>query len=156
MPEKCRLFVAAAAGAAGALALASLLRRRRRKRIEIVSTKAACPPAGHYAQATVYGDRLYVSGLLPVTAEAERLEGAPFEAQAALVLRNLGAVLEAAGADASRLISTRVYIADIDNWPAFNKMYAEFCGDHRPARAVVPVPHLHYGLALEVEAIAAL
>ena len=50
----------------------------------------------------------------------------------------------------------RVYIADIDNWPAFNAMYARFCEDHKPARAVVPVPHLHYGLALEIEATAAL
>ncbi|KAH8097953.1 endoribonuclease L-PSP [Aureococcus anophagefferens] len=99
-----------AAGLAAGGVLVALLFARKKRRIETLFTDEACPPAGHYSQATIYDDTLYV----------------------------------------------RVYIADIDNWPAFNAMYARFCEDHKPARAVVPVPHLHYGLALEIEATAAL
>ena len=65
-------------------------------------------------------------------------------------------MLEAAGTDVSRMVSCRVYITDVGNWPEFNKMYADMMGPHRPARAVVPVPELHYGFLLELEAIAAL
>jgi enamine deaminase RidA (YjgF/YER057c/UK114 family) len=54
------------------------------------------------------------------------------------------------------MVSCRVYITDIDNWPTFNKMYSSMMGAHRPARAVVPVPCLHYGFLLEMEAIVAL
>jgi enamine deaminase RidA (YjgF/YER057c/UK114 family) len=47
-----------------------------------------------------------------------------------------------------------VYVADIDNWPAFNQIYADWAGTSRPARAVVPVPELHYGFQIEMEAMA--
>jgi enamine deaminase RidA (YjgF/YER057c/UK114 family) len=53
-----------------------------------------------------------------------------------------------------RLLQVRVYLTDIDQWGAFNTLYAEWAGAHRPARAVVPVPALHFGLMIEVEAVA--
>lgn len=70
-------------------------------------------------------------------------------------LANVKAVLDAAGTDITRLVQVRVYIVDIALWPEFNEIYAQWCGDARPARAVVPVPHLHYGCAVEIEAVAA-
>ncbi|EGB06703.1 hypothetical protein AURANDRAFT_28780 [Aureococcus anophagefferens] len=145
-----------AAGLAAGGVLVALLFARKKRRIETLFTDEACPPAGHYSQATIYDDTLYVSGLLPVMPDGTKLAGKSFEVQATAALQNLRAVLEAAGASPKQLVSVRVYIADIDNWPAFNAMYARFCEDHKPARAVVPVPHLHYGLALEIEATAAL
>ena len=58
------------------------------------------------------------------------------------------------GDRSGRLVQVRVYLTDIDDWPAFNTLYANWAGDARPARAVVPVPMLHHGFRLEIEAVA--
>ncbi len=62
--------------------------------------------------------------------------------------------LKAAGSAIEQLVQVRVYVTDIESWPAFNALYAEWAGAARPARAVVPVPKLHYGFKIEVEAVA--
>jgi len=147
--------LALAAGAAAGGALFGWLLQRRRRRPRLIATKAASPPAGHYSQAVAHAGVVYVSGLLPVTPSGARLVDAPFAEQARQVLASLRAVLAAAGSDVSRLTSVRVYVDDVGNWPEFNALYAEALGGHRPARAVVPVPGLHYGLKLELEATAA-
>jgi reactive intermediate/imine deaminase len=111
-------------------------------------------PAGHYSHAAIAGGMVYVSGLLPATSEGKLLSAEPFEQQAGQVLRNLDAVLASAGSKREQLVQVRVYIADVEHWGAFNRLYADWIGTHRPARCVVPVPALHYGVALEVEAVA--
>ena len=120
-----------------------------------IVTTAASPAAGHYSQAMVNGGEVFISGLLPVTPSGTKLSDAPFAAQANQVLDNLEAVLAAAGSNLSQLLQVRVYITSIDNWAEFNALYAQRLGGHKPARAVVPVPCLHYGFLLEVEAMAA-
>jgi reactive intermediate/imine deaminase len=112
-------------------------------------------PVGHYSQAVQVNGFVFVSGLLPVTAAGEKLTATPFAAQVQQVFANMDGVLVAAGTDKTKLVQVRVYLTDIANWPAFNTLYAAWLGNHRPARCVVPVPELHYGLALEVEAVAA-
>jgi enamine deaminase RidA (YjgF/YER057c/UK114 family) len=82
------------------------------------------------------------------------LHDAPFELQAQQVLANVAAALQGAGSSIGQLLQVRVYITDMAQWPAFNAIYAQWAGTARPARAVVPVPTLHYGCALEVEATA--
>ena len=62
------------------------------------------------------------------------------------------AALEGVGSSIAQLVQVRVYIADVEHWASFNQIYARWAGEARPARAVVPVPHLHYGLKVEVEA----
>ncbi len=111
-------------------------------------------PGGHYSHAVSGGGFVFVAGQLPVTPSGERLNTAPFDAQARQVLANVRSALEAAGSGVDRLVQVRVYVADIADWPAFNAIYAEWAGAARPARAVVPVPHLHYGFRIEVEAVA--
>jgi reactive intermediate/imine deaminase len=111
-------------------------------------------PAGHYSHAAVGAGLVFVAGQLPVTPGGQALGGEPFEAQARQVLANLRSALEAAGSSVSRLVQVRVYLTDIGHWGAFNTIYAEWAGAHRPARAVVPVPALHHGLLIEVEAVA--
>jgi 2-iminobutanoate/2-iminopropanoate deaminase len=64
--------------------------------------------------------------------------------------------LQAAGATTADLVQVRVYVTDIAHWPEFDAVYAQWIGAHRPARAVVPVPALHFGFLVEVEAVAAL
>jgi enamine deaminase RidA (YjgF/YER057c/UK114 family) len=91
---------------------------------------------------------------LPITPDGRKLNDAPFEAQAAQTLANVAAALDAAGSGVSRLVQVRVYLVDIDEWPAFNALYADWSGLARPARAVVPVPRLHFGFKIEIEAVA--
>lgn len=64
--------------------------------------------------------------------------------------------IDATGASVATLVQVRVYVTDIAHWPAFNALYAQGAGRHRPARTVVPVAQLHFGLLVEVECVAAL
>ncbi|MBC3349678.1 MULTISPECIES: RidA family protein [Pseudomonas] len=122
--------------------------------IGFIHTTHAAAPGGHYAQALSYQGVLYVSGQLPVRADGSHSVDQPFEVQAAIALENLLAILDAAGRGPSDLVKVTVYVAGIEHWPAFDRIYARYLGEHRPARAVVPVPALHHGYLIEVEALA--
>lgn len=122
---------------------------------EPVLTCDAPAPGGHYAQAVVYGGLVHVSGQLPVVAGQPHDPAAPFETQVRRALANLLAILAAAGAAPDRLLKVTAYIVGADNWPAFNAIYAEVLGTARPARSVVPVPELHHGYLVEIDAVAA-
>ena len=124
--------------------------------MKTIATAAAPEARGHYSQAVVYGGLVYVAGQLPIVPgdPQRRLEG--FEAQARQVIANVVAIVEAAGSARERILRSTVYIADVAHWAAFNAIYAELLGAHRPARTVVPVAHLHYGYLVEMDAIAAL
>lgn len=75
--------------------------------------------------------------------------------QTELALRNVEAVLEAGGSDLSHVLQMTIYVSDMELWGAVNAKYAEVMGDHRPARAIVPVKDLHFGTKIEIQAIAA-
>ena len=111
-------------------------------------------PGGHYSHAVAANGLVFVSGQLPIAPDGRKLSEAPFEAQVRQTLDNVAAALTASGSGIGRLLQVRVYVTDIQSWPAFNKIYSEWAGDARPARAVVPVPALHYGFAIEIEAVA--
>ncbi|MCE9662589.1 RidA family protein [Halomonas sp. M5N1S17] len=123
--------------------------------IATVLTDQAPVPAGHYVQATVYGGMVYVSGQLPVRPGGTHAPEASFQDQARQALDNLLAVVRAAGSSPERLLKVTAYIAGVENWPHFNSVYADVLGDIKPARAVVPVPELHYGYLVEIDAVAA-
>ena len=120
-----------------------------------ISTPDAPKPAGHYAQAMVHGDLVYVSGQLPVRPDGTHLTQAAFPEQAAQALANLLAILRAAGCGPERVLKVTVYIAGVEHWPAFDSAFAAAFGSWHPARAVVPVPALHHGYLVEVDAVAA-
>jgi 2-iminobutanoate/2-iminopropanoate deaminase len=111
-------------------------------------------PAGHYSHAVRAGGLVFVSGLLPVTRDGRMLAGASFDDQVVQVLDNLDTILAAAGTSRAKLVQVRVYITDVENWSAFNQRYAAWIGERRPARCVVPVPVLHHGVLVEIEAVA--
>jgi len=113
------------------------------------------PPGGHYSHAVVVGALVFVSGQLPITPSGVRLNQASFCDQATQTLANVKAALEAAGSSVAHLVQVRVYITSIGQWPAFNQIYKAWAGQSVPARAVVPVLELHYGFAIEVEAVGA-
>ena len=123
--------------------------------MQTIATASAPAARGHYSQAIVHGGLVFVAGQLPIVPSdpERRVDG--LEAQARQVLQNVFAILEAAGSSRERILRATVYIAGIEHWPAFNKVYAELLGAHRPARTVVPVPELHYGYLVEVDVIAA-
>jgi len=112
------------------------------------------PPAGHYSHTCTAAGLVFVSGQLPVDANGKPMSDQPFARQAEQVLANVDACLVAAGADRSRLLQVRVYVTDMNFWPTFNQIYADWIGDVRPARVVAGVASLHFGLLLEIEAIA--
>jgi 2-iminobutanoate/2-iminopropanoate deaminase len=124
--------------------------------MELIATDRAPVARGHYSQAVVHAGLVYVAGQLPlVPADPQaRLEG--FERQAAQVLDNVEAILDASGSSLAHVLKATVYIADIAHWPRFNELYARRMGTHRPARTVVPVASLHGGFLVEMDVIAAL
>jgi len=111
-------------------------------------------PGGHYSHGTVANGFLFISGQLPITPDGRRLAEASFAEQARQALANVESVLKAAGSSIDRLVQVRVYVDSVDNWPEFNAIYAEWAGRSRPSRAIVPTGPLHYGLKVEIEAVA--
>lgn len=125
------------------------------KEIQQVNPSNMAPPGGHYSHATIVNGLVFVSGQLPIAPSGELLNQASFEAQVKQTLSNVRVALEAAGSGVTRLVQVRVYITNINNWTSFNQIYKEWAGQSLPARAVVPVPELHYGFSIEIEAIGA-
>lgn len=111
-------------------------------------------PKGHYSHAARVGDLLFLSGQLPLDETGTPRTDLDLEGQARQVFANLDEVLRAAGASRDDLAQVRVYVTDVELWPRVDAVYREWLGDHRPARCVVPVPALHWGALLEVEAVA--
>jgi len=119
-----------------------------------ILTPDAPRPAGHYSQAIVHDNIAYVSGQLPVDPRSGEKRIGTIEEQTEQALRNLFAILRAAGSDIDRVIKTTVYVSDIELWDRVNAVYARLFGEHRPARAVVPTRALHFGFQIEIEAVA--
>ena len=124
--------------------------------IQRINPDNLAPPGGHYSHAVVANGLVFISGQLPITPAGEKLNQASFEDQARQVLANVQAALQAAGSSVAQLVQVRVYVTDINQWPAFNRIYQAWAGAAPPARAVVPVPLLHHGFLIEVEAVGVL
>ena len=120
-----------------------------------ISTPDAPKPAGHYSQAVVHGGMVYVAGMLPLDPGTQKLVEGGIVPQTERTLRNVEAALEAAGSDLDRLVSVTIYVTDMSTWPQVNEVFARLLGDHRPARAVIPVLPIRHGALIEIQAIAA-
>lgn len=125
-------------------------------RVELVSTDAAPKAIGPYSQAVVAGELVFVSGQIALDPATGEMVTDSFEAQVKRALTNVGAVLQAAGSGLTRVVKVNVYLTDMDRFAAFNQIYSQYFGEHRPARAVVQVSALPRGAQVEVEAVAAL
>jgi 2-iminobutanoate/2-iminopropanoate deaminase len=119
-----------------------------------INTDSAPKPFGHYVQAMDTGGLVFVSGQLPARVGGTSLADMPFETQARQSLANLLAIVEGAGLRRDRIAKVTAYLVGVEHWSAFNAIYAEAFGEHRPARSVVPVPALHHGYLIELDAVA--
>jgi len=120
-----------------------------------VHTQDAPTPGGHYSQAVVYNGLVFVAGQLSIDPRTGEKMLGPVEEQTEQALKNVGAILKAAGSDMSRVLKMTVYVSDMGLWGRVNEVYARVLGEHRPARAVIPTGELHYGFLIEIEAVAA-
>lgn len=123
-------------------------------KMKTVSTASAPAAIGPYAQAVRYGSLLFTSGQIPLTPSGELVEGG-IEEQTRQVLMNLQAVLAAEGLTLADVIKTTVFLKDMNQFAAFNEVYASFFGDHKPARSTVEVSRLPKDVFVEIEGIAA-
>lgn len=118
-----------------------------------ISTKNAPAAIGPYSQAVVAGNMLYTSGQIPLDPETGAMVGTNVTEQAERVMRNLAAVLEAAGTGFENVVKTTCFLADIADFAAFNEVYGKYITT-APARSCVAVKDLPKGALVEVEVVA--
>ncbi|ADV45703.1 RidA family protein [Nitratifractor salsuginis] len=121
--------------------------------MEIIATDKAPQAIGPYSQAILVDGILYTSGQIALTPEGELIEGGVAE-QTRQVLSNLSAVLEAAGGSLEDVIKTTIFLADMGDFATVNEVYAEFFGEHKPARSTVAVKTLPKEVLVEIDCIA--
>ena len=121
--------------------------------MRIITTDKAPEAIGPYSQAILVGGMLYTSGQIALRPDGTMVEGGVAE-QTRQVLNNLSAVLEAAGGTLNDVIKTTIYLAEMEDFITVNRIYAEFFGDHRPARSTVAVKTLPKGALVEIDCIA--
>jgi 2-iminobutanoate/2-iminopropanoate deaminase len=120
-----------------------------------VSSDKVPKAIGPYSQAIKSSGFIFLSGQLPLELESGQVVSGSVEDQTLKVLENIAAILEAAGSDISKVVKTTVFVTDMANFQAINKIYSQFFGEHKPARSLIEVSALPKKEAmLEIEAIA--
>jgi len=123
--------------------------------MQSIQTGNAPTAAGHYSQGIVHNGVVYVAGQLPIDPMDRNKPVGSIEEQTEQTLRNVEAILVAAGSGLDQVLQMTIYVSDIELWAGVNTAYSRMMGGHKPARAVVPVKDLHYGYQIEIQAIAA-
>lgn len=118
-----------------------------------ISTDKAPAAIGPYSQGIIVNGLLFASGQIPINPATGEITGADIAAQAEQVCKNIGALLAAAGTDYTRVVKTSCFLADMDDFAAFNQVYAGYFTE-KPARSCVAVKTLPKNVLCEVEVIA--
>ena len=121
--------------------------------MEVIHTDKAPAAVGPYSQAVSTGKLLFLSGQIALNPASGKIEAQTVSEQAEQACRNIGAVLAAAGADFSAVVKTTCFLADMNDFAAFNEVYAKYFTS-KPARSCVAVKTLPKGVLCEIEAIA--
>lgn len=121
--------------------------------MEIIETKKAPAAIGPYSQAMKVNGMVYTSGQIALTPAGELIEN-DVEKQTRQVLTNLSNVLEEAGSSLNKVVKTTIFLDSMDDFLKVNEIYAEFFGEHKPARSTVAVQTLPKNVLVEIEAIA--
>lgn len=122
--------------------------------MKTISTTSAPAAIGPYAQGNIAGGPLFASGQIPLDPETGEIVGSTIEEQTAQAMKNVAAILEAAGTDFDHVVKTTCFLNDMNDFAAFNAEYAKSFGEVRPARSAVAVEKLPKGALVEVEVIA--
>ena len=120
----------------------------------IIHTDNAPKAIGPYSQAVMAGGMLFVSGQIPINPQTSELSTADISEQTKLVMDNIGAILKAAGLSYENIVKTTCLLADINDFAAMNKVYAEYFPTNPPARSAFAVKDLPKSARLEIEVIA--
>ena len=118
--------------------------------MQIIDTSAAPKAIGPYSQAVVVDGLFFTSGQIPLTPSGALVSG-DIEAQTEQVLRNLAAVVAAAGASLDDVVKTTVFVTDLDDFARLNAIYERHFGAHKPARSTVQVARLPRDVLVEIE-----
>ncbi|CAL1185984.1 unnamed protein product [Candida parapsilosis] len=121
-----------------------------------IITSQAPPPAASYSQAVIANGFIYVSGQIPYTADNKPLpESASIQDYAEQAIQNVSAILEASNSSLKHIVKANIFLTDMNaQFGEFNKVYAKYFNEHKPARSCVAVKELPLGVPLEIEAIA--
>lgn len=122
--------------------------------MDYVATANAPAAIGPYSQAIIAGNLIYTAGQIPLDPATMEMVGSNVTEQTEQVFKNLKAVLEAAGVGLDAVVKTTVFLADMADFQAMNGVYANYFGDHKPARAAVQAAALPKGALVEIEAVA--
>ncbi len=120
-----------------------------------VQIKDATAPKGHYSPAVIHNGLIFVSGQLAVNPETGEPVTDSIKAQTEQCLLNVEQVLFAAGSDLQHVLKFTIFVSDESLWDAVNETYARILGEHKPARAIIPVGKFRGDFLIEIEAIAA-
>lgn len=122
--------------------------------MQVIQTDRAPAAIGPYSQAVRMGELIYTSGQIPLDPNSMLISGTEIETQTRQALKNLEAVLRAAGAKPETVLKTMVFLKNMDDFSAMNAVYEEFFGSHRPARSCVEVARLPKDVLFEIECVA--
>lgn len=122
----------------------------------VVSTAQAPAAIGPYSQAVKAGSLVFCSGCIPLSPETMEIISGGIEEQTQQALKNLKAVVEASGSELGKVVKTTVFLKNMNDFATVNGIYANFFGDHKPARSAVEVSRLPRNVLVEVEAITSL
>ncbi len=118
-----------------------------------ISTEKAPAAIGPYSQGIITGNLLFASGQIAINPANGEIEGNDIVSQTRQVMKNIGALLEAAGTDYTKVVKTTCFLADMGDFATFNEIYAEYFTE-KPARSCVAVKTLPKNVLCEVEVIA--
>ena len=110
------------------------------------------PP--HYSPCVKLGNLILTSGQLPLLKREKKAAPETIEEQTLLCLQKIEALIAEHGLTKKDVLKTTAFISNIDDWGKVNQVYADFFGDHKPARSIIPVKQLNYGCMIEIEGIA--
>ena len=121
--------------------------------MRVISTEKAPAAIGPYSQGIITGGFLFASGQIPINPETGNVEAKTIEEQTEQVCKNIGELLKAAGSDYSKVVKTTCFLSDINDFAAFNGVYANYFVS-KPARSCVAVKDIPKGVLCEIEIIA--
>lgn len=121
--------------------------------MKVIQTKKAPAAVGAYSQGIATDNLIFTSGQLPIDPETGELE-MDIRKATKRALENIKAIVEEGGSSIDKIVKCNVFLDDVNDFAAFNEVYEEFFGDHKPARSALEVANIPKGAVIEIEAIA--